>query len=178
LQNSPAQTAEDPVVAALNVSKDSLGSNSANLEPPSEEFRSPIAKPLSVPTVHDASLATPPLRRTPFKNRPPWAIRKPADEIMAPSDRHEAPMLRARDTSNTVTAHSPLPEITDSIDGRSVDDATDKHPLPLVFAEDENGLISNGQPPAKRPRRASSASSSARPEDLNRKEEMLDSHEW
>jgi hypothetical protein len=49
-------------------------------------------------------------------------------------------MLRARDTSNTATAHSSLPEIADSIDGRSVDDATDKHPLPLVFAEDENGI--------------------------------------
>jgi hypothetical protein len=40
------------------------------------------------------------------------------------------------------------------------------------------GFINNGQPPAKRPRRVSSASSSARPEDLNRKEKMLDSHEW
>jgi hypothetical protein len=87
-------------------------------------------------------------------------------------------MLRARDTSNIVTAHSPLPEIVESIDGHSVDDVTDKHPLPLVFAEDENGFINNGQPPAKRPRRVSSASSSARPEDLNRKEKMLDSHEW
>jgi hypothetical protein len=87
-------------------------------------------------------------------------------------------MLRARDISNTVTAHSLLPEIIDSIDGRSVDDATDKHSLPLVFAEDENGLVNNGQPPAKRLRRASSASSSARPEDLNQKKEMLDSHEW
>ena len=75
-----------------------------------------------------------------------------------------------------MTAHSPLQEIADSIDGRSVDDATDKQPLPLVFAKDENGLVNNGQPPAKRPRRASSASSSARLED--RKEEMLDSHEW
>jgi hypothetical protein len=34
-----------------------------------------------------------------------------------------------------------------------------------VFAEDENGLINNGQSPVKRPRRAS-------------KEEMLDGHEW
>jgi hypothetical protein len=96
LQNSPAQTIEDPVIAALNVNADNLGSNSANLEPPLEEFRTPIAKPLSVPTVHDASLVTPP-RRTPFKNRPPWAIRKPADEIIAPSNQHEVPMLRARD---------------------------------------------------------------------------------
>jgi hypothetical protein len=40
------------------------------------------------------------------------------------------------------------------------------------------GFINNGQPPAKRPRRVSSASSSARPEDLTRKEKMLDSHEW
>jgi hypothetical protein len=58
---------------------------------------------------------------------------------------------------------------------------TDKRPRSLVsdvFAEDENGLVNNGQPPAKRPHRASSASSSVRPEDLNRKEEMLDGHEW
>jgi hypothetical protein len=90
-------------------------------------------------------------------------------------------MRHARDTSNTAIAHSPLPEIADSIDGRAVDDVTDKHPRPLVFdvfTEDENGLVNNGQPPAKRLRRASSASSSVRPEDLNRKEEMLDRHEW
>jgi hypothetical protein len=96
---------------------------------------------------------------------------------MAPSDRHEA----SRDTSNTATAHSPLPEIADSIDGRAVDDATDKHPRPLVFdvfAEDENGLVNNDQSLAKRPRRASSVSSSARPEDLTREEEILDGHEW
>jgi hypothetical protein len=164
---------DDPVVAALDVGTDSLGSSSANLEPPSKE-------PLNEPAVHDASLATPP-RRSPFKNRPPWAIRKPADEIIAPFDRHEAPMRHARDTSNTAIAHSPLPEIADSIDGRAVDDVTDKRPRPLtfdVFAEDENGLVNNGQPPAKRPRRASSASSSVRPNDLSRKEEILDGHEW
>jgi hypothetical protein len=80
---------------------------------------------------------------------------------MAPSNRHEAPMRHARDTSNTAIAHSPLPEIADSIDGRAVDDVTGKRPRPLVFdvsAEDENGLVNNGQSPAKRPRRASSAS--------------------
>ena len=37
-------------------------------------------------------------------------------------------MRHARDTSNTVIAHSPLPEIADSIDGRAVDDVTDEHP--------------------------------------------------
>jgi hypothetical protein len=77
-------------------------------------------------------------------------------------------MRHARDTSNTAIAHSPLPEIADSIDGRAVDDVTAKRPRPLtfdVFAEDENGLINNGQSPVKRPRRAS-------------KEEMLDGHEW
>jgi hypothetical protein len=98
---------------------------------------------------------------------------------MAPSDQHEAPMHHARDISNTAIAHSPLPEVADSIDGRATDDVTDKHPHPLVFdvfAGDENGLVNNGQPPAKRPRRASSTS--VRPEDLNRKEEMLDGHEW
>jgi hypothetical protein len=99
---------------------------------------------------------------------------------MTPCDRHETPIRHARDTSNTVIAHSPLPEIADSIDGHAVD-MTDKRPRSLVsdvFAEDENGLVNNGQPPAKRPHRASSASSSVRPEDLNRKEEMLDGHEW
>lgn len=168
------------MIAALDVGTDSLGSRSANLEPPSEESRTPKAEPLSVPAVHDASLATPP-RRTPFKNRPPWAIRKPVDEIMARSDRHKTLMRHARDTPNTAIVHSPLPEIADSIDGRAVDDVTDKHPHSLVFdvlAEDENGFVNNGQPPAKRPRRDSSASSLIRPEDLNRKEEMLDGHEW
>jgi hypothetical protein len=85
-------------------------------------------------------------------------------------------MRHARDTSNTAIAHSPLQEIADSIDGRAVDDVTAKRPRPL--AEDENGLVNNGQPPAKRPRRASSASSSVRPEDPNRKEEMSGDHEW
>jgi hypothetical protein len=83
-------------------------------------------------------------------------------------------MRHARDTSNTAIAHSLLPEITDAID-----DVTDKYPRPLVFdvfAEDKNELVNNGQPPAKRLRRASFASSSVRPED--RKEEMLDGHEW
>ena len=37
-----------------------------------------------------------------------------------------------------------------------------------VFAEDENGRVNNGQPPAKRPHRASSASLSVCPE----------GHEW
>jgi hypothetical protein len=100
---------------------------------------------------------------------------------MAPSDRHEALMRHARDTSNTAIARSPLPEMAESIDGRAVDDVTDKYPRPLVFdvfAAGENGLVNNGQPPAKWTRRASSASSSVRPEDLNRKEEMLDGHEW
>jgi hypothetical protein len=165
------------VITALDVGTDSLKSSSANLEPPSEESMAPIVEHLNVPAVHDASLTTPPLRRTPFKNRPPWAIRKPEDEIIAPSNRHEVPMRHARDTSNTAIAHSPLRDIADSVDGM---DVTDKHPCPLVFdvfAEDENGLVNNSQPPAKRPRRVSSASS-VRPEDLNRKEEMLDGHEW
>src|SRR5881394_1812598 len=90
-------------------------------------------------------------------------------------------MRHARDTSNAAIAHSPLAEIADSIDGRAVDDVIDKHPRPLVFdvfTEDENGPVNNGQPPAKRLRGASSASWSVRLEDLNRKEEMLDCHEW
>jgi hypothetical protein len=76
---------------------------------------------------------------------------------------------------------TPLPEIADDVDGTAVDDVTDKHPRLLafdVFAEDENRLVNNGQPSAKRLRRVSSASSSIRPEDLNRKETMLDCHEW
>jgi hypothetical protein len=65
-----------------------------------------------------------------------------------------------------------------------------------VFAEDDDGLVNDGQPPAKRRRRASSAASSVRRgeawtppvvesphdiglyADLNREEEMLDDHEW
>jgi len=141
--------------------------------------RALIAEPLSMPTVHDASLATPPSRRTPFKNRPLWAIRKPADEIIAPSDRYEAPMRHARDTSNTAIVYSPLLEIADSIDGRAVDDVTDKRPRPWCSTSSPrmNGLVNNGQPPAKRPCRASFTSSSVRPEGLNRKEEILDSHD-
>jgi hypothetical protein len=81
---------------------------------------------------------------------------------MAPSDLHEALMRHTRNISNTAIAHSPLLEIADSIDGRAVDNVTDKHPRPLVFdvfVEDENGLVNNGQPPAKWPYRASSTSS-------------------
>ena len=58
---------------------------------------------------------------------------------MASFDRYEASMCHARDTSNTAIAHSP--EIADSIDGRVVNDVTDKRRRPLafdVFAEDEN----------------------------------------
>jgi hypothetical protein len=65
-----------------------------------------------------------------------------------------------------------------------------------VFAEDDDGLVNDGQPPAKRRRRASSASSSVRieqartlpvvnlPHDVElhtgfaRKEETIDGHEW
>jgi hypothetical protein len=60
-----------------------------------------------------------------------------------------------------------LPEIAGSNDGRSVDDGTDKRPRPFVFdvfAEDYEGLVDDGQPPAKRWHRASSASSSVRTE--------------
>jgi hypothetical protein len=60
---------DDPVVAALDVGTDSLGSSSVNLEPPSKESRAPIAERLNEPAVHDTSLAIPP-RRSPFKNRP------------------------------------------------------------------------------------------------------------
>jgi hypothetical protein len=57
----------------------------------------------------------------------------------------------------------PPPEIAGSNDGHSVDDGTDKRPRPFVFdvfAEDDEGLVDDGQPPAKRWHRASSASSS------------------
>jgi hypothetical protein len=89
--------------------------------------------------------------------------------------------------------------IVDSNNGRADDDGTGKHPRPFVldvFAEDNDGLVNDGQPPAKRRCRASSAASSVRPgeawtppvveslhdiglyADLNREEEMLDDHEW
>ena len=63
-------------------------------------------------------------------------------------------MGRLRDTSNTSSdTPSASPEIVDSNDGRTVDDGTDKRPHPFVFdvfAEDDDGLIDDGQPPAKR----------------------------
>jgi hypothetical protein len=108
-------------------------------------------------------------------------------------------MRRTRDTSNTASdTPSASPEIADSNDGRIVDDGTDKrpHPFVFVFAEDDDGLINDGQPPAKRWRRASSASSSVRIEqartppvvnlphdvelyaDFTREEETMEGHEW
>jgi hypothetical protein len=63
-------------------------------------------------------------------------------------------------------AHSASPEIAYSNDGRADDDRADKRARPFVFdvfAEDDDGLINDGQPPAKRPYRASSATSSVRP---------------
>jgi hypothetical protein len=67
---------------------------------------------------------------------------------------------RTRDTPNPASGtHSASLEIADSSDGRSVDDGTDKRPRPFVFdvfAEDDEGLVDDGQPPAKRWHRASS----------------------
>ena len=77
-------------------------------------------------------------------------------------------MRRARVASNTISdVYSASPEIADSDDGRAVDDATDKRPRPFVFdvfAEDDDEPVNDGQLPAKRRRRASSASSSVRTE--------------
>ena len=117
------------------------------------------------------------------------------DRVVAPSDQHEALMRHARDTWDTATAQSASPEIADSNNGRTGDDGAGKHPLFDVFAEDNDGLVNDGQSPAKRRRRASSAASSVCSEevwtplvvvsphdaglytDLN-PEEMLDDHEW
>jgi hypothetical protein len=75
---------------------------------------------------------------------------------------------RTRDASNTTSNVYPAsPEIADSNDGRAVDDGTDKRPHHFVFdvfAEDNDELINDGQLPAKRRRRASSASSSVHAE--------------
>src|SRR5437763_11439963 len=63
--------------------------------------------------------------------------------------------------------HSTSPEIADSNDGCTVDDGTDKCACPFVFdvfAEDNDELINDSQPPAKRQYRASSTSSSVRTE--------------
>jgi len=53
---------------------------------------------------------------------------KNTDGVVAPSDKREAPMRHARDTGNTAIAHFHSPEITDSNDGRAVDDGNHKHP--------------------------------------------------
>jgi len=37
------------------------------------------------PPVHDAPVASPPPRKSPFKNRPSWAIRKPTPGVLQPS---------------------------------------------------------------------------------------------
>jgi hypothetical protein len=100
-------------------------------------------------------------------------------------------MLRAMHTL-------PPPEMADS-DGRAVDDGTDQRPRPFVFdvfAEDDDELDNDGQPPAKRRRRASSVSSPVRTEQaqtppitnlpqgvelhasFTRKEETMEGHEW
>jgi hypothetical protein len=65
----------------------------------------------------------------------------------------EALTRYARDASNTTSdAHSASPEIADNNDGRTVDDGTDKCPRFFVFdvfAEDDDELINDGQPPTK-----------------------------
>jgi hypothetical protein len=38
----------------------------------------------SLPAVHNAPVATPPPRKSPFKNRPSWAIRKSTPEVLQP----------------------------------------------------------------------------------------------
>jgi hypothetical protein len=81
----------------------------------------------------------------------------------------------------------------------TLEDGTDKGSPPFVFdvfAEDDDGVINNVQPPAKRQRRAFSASSSVRTEqastplvvnllndvgpcaDPNQEEKTLDGHDW
>jgi hypothetical protein len=110
-------------------------------------------------------------------------------------------MRRARDAANTASSvYSASPEIADSNDSRVIDNGIDKRPRLFVFdvfAEDDDVLGNDGQPPAKRWRRASSASSSVRageartppvinlPHDvglgaaLNRDADMLEEgHEW
>jgi hypothetical protein len=54
-------------------------------------------------------------------------------------------------------ARSASLKIADNDDGRADDDGADKHPPPFVFnvfREDDNDRVSDGQPPAKRRRRA------------------------
>lgn len=66
-------------------------------------------------------------------------------------------MHQARDPWDTA--------IADSNDGRADDDGADQRPRPFVFGvfdEDDDGLIKDGQPPAKRRYRAPSAASSVR----------------
>jgi hypothetical protein len=121
------------------------------------------------------------------------------DRIVAPSGQHEAPIHHARDPCDTTIAHSISPEIVNSNDGRAEDDGADKCSRPFVFdvfAEVNDGLVNDNQPPAKLQCRASSAASSVLPKkawippvvesphdiglyaDLNREEEILDDNEW
>ena len=73
-------------------------------------------------------------------------------------------MYCIKDTSNTTNdVHSTSLEIVDSNNSYIINDRINKCPYPFIFdifAEDNNELINNGQPPAKRQCRASSASSS------------------
>jgi hypothetical protein len=119
---------------------------------------------------------------------------------VARSTQRGALTRRTRDASNTTSdVYSASPKIADSDDGRAVDGRIDKRPYPFVFdvfAEDNDELVNDGQPPAKRQRRASSASSSVRTEQaripfvanllhgvelhvgFTRKEETMKGYEW
>jgi hypothetical protein len=144
----------------------------------------------------------------PFKNRPSWAIRKRTPEVLQPI---VEPGQQPTAPGDAIDIFTKMAEICSwpALDrtnkrscwsGVTLEDGTDKSPPPFVFdvfAEDDDGLVNNVQPPAKRQRRASSASSSVRTEqaptplvvnlsndvgpsaDLNREEEKtLDGHEW
>jgi hypothetical protein len=57
---------------------------------PARGLPNPSMESLSVPAVHDAPLAATPPRKSPFRNRPSWAIRKPT--LGAPQPVVEAPV--------------------------------------------------------------------------------------
>ena len=82
---------------------------------------------------------------------------------MARPTQHGAPTRRVRNTSNTMSSAQSASRIADNNDGRAIDDGTNERPRLFVFdvfAEGDDGLVNDGQPPAKRSRQAPSASSS------------------
>jgi len=59
-----------------------------------------------LPAVHQAPVATPPPRKSPFKNRPPWAIRKPRQAFRSLSS-NPLSNRRPRETRSKAVSRRP-----------------------------------------------------------------------